>query len=320
MGEENLILALDFGNTKLAAAIKKSGEEKWLNYQRLEMSSCRGAQDHLEQMIHLAEKVLGGKKPQAIGVSFGGPVDFKSGKVLLSHTHEGWDKIDLKQELIAKFGSINVVIENDANASAAGEHAFGSGKGFSDMMFITVSTGVGGGLVLNNQVWHGFQGLAGEIGHMMVDPHGPRWWDRRGCIYRYSSGTFIARRARRWLQDEPNKGSVLKKMVDNDPYKITAKVVAEAADHEDDLAKDALDLSSWALGVGVANTANILNLELFVFGGSVIKAGSRFWSNLIKTAYESKMPEIDFKIKKGVLGDESPLWGAAALAEKLSKD
>jgi glucokinase len=317
MVEEKIILALDFGNTKLAAAIKKLKEDSWLDYQRVEMKECRDAGHQLEQMLNLAEKILAGKKPHAIGVSFGGPVDFKSGRVLLSHTHEGWDKIDLKNKLSLKFGTESIIIENDANASAVGEHFIGSGKGFNDMMFITVSTGVGGGLILNNQVWHGFQGLAGEIGHMMVDPHGPRWWDRRGCIYRYSSGTFIARRTRRWLQDEPNKGAVLRKMVDDDPYKISAKVVAEAADHEDDLAKDALDLSSWALGVGVANTANILNLELFVFGGSVIKAGSRFWSNLIKTAYESKMPEIDFKIKKGILGDESPLWGAAALAEKL---
>jgi glucokinase len=311
--EKKLILALDFGNTKLAASTIFEGDKQWEKYERVEMDSCTGGEDHLNQMLKLADRILDGRLPDAIGVSFGGPVDFKTGKTLLSHTYKGWEDFPLKEFLEKKYGS-KVAVENDANIAALGEYAFGAGRESSSMMFITVSTGVGGGLVLNGEVWQGFQGLAGEIGHMMIDPHGPRWWGRRGCIYRLSSGTFIARRARRWVQDEPLQGGVLKEMCDNDPYKITSKMVAEAADHGDKLAKEALDVSARALGLGIANTANILNLELFVIGGSVIKAGSRFWSEIVRVANESKMPEIEFKMKRAELGDEAPLWGAMELA------
>ncbi|WP_298918444.1 ROK family protein [uncultured Nostoc sp.] len=327
-----LILALDFGGTKLAAALVNIGSRKWLRYERHLSPANANASTDLEIMRSLIYSLLEDTKPAAIGVSFGGPVDASTGTVRLSHHVVGWENIPLKALLEEEFG-VPVGVDNDANVAALGEHRFGAGQGYDSLFYITVSTGVGGGWILNGKPWRGAGGMAGEIGHMVVDPAGPVCLcGKRGCVERLASGPYMAQNAREILEnvDAPaasprvpqrrkglRDGEVLRGLVGDNLTLLTGQLVAEAAVAGDDLAKEVLHKAAWALGVGIGNVANLMNPQRFVLGGGVTKAGEDFWQVMRQVARETALPEVDFEIVPAVLGDDAPLWGAVAIASML---
>ncbi|MEH2395355.1 MAG: ROK family protein [Nostoc sp.] len=317
-----VILALDFGGTKLAAALVNIGSRKWLRYERRLSPANANANSDLEIMRSLIYSLLEDTKPAAIGVSFGGPVDASTGTVRLSHHVAGWENIPLKGLLEKEFG-VPVGVDNDANVAALGEHRFGAGQGYDSLFYITVSTGVGGGWILNGKPWRGAGGMAGEIGHMVVDPAGPVCLcGKRGCVERLASGPYMAQNAREILENEPPRSQghqgkeVLRGLVGDNLTLLTGQLVSEAAAAGDDLAKEVLHKAAWALGVGIGNVANLMNPQRFVLGGGVTKAGEDFWQVMRQVAQETALPEVDFEIVPAVLGDDAPLWGAVALAEK----
>jgi glucokinase len=312
-----LLLALDFGGTKHTAAVISPGQRQWQAHQRAFSPPNADASTDLKIMTSLAHEVLAGEKPTAIGVSFGGPVDFKTGTVRLSHHVPGWENIELQRLLESEFGA-TASVDNDANVAALGEHRFGAGQGYNSLLYITVSTGVGGGWILNGQPWRGAGGMAGEIGHTVVDPNGPMCLcGKRGCVERLASGPYIAQQVKEWLQAESNQGKVLRTLVKDNLEDITAQLVSQAAAQGDNLASQALEQAGWALGVAIGNTANLINPQRFVLGGGVTKAGERFWEVVRRVARETALPEVDFEIVPATLGDDAPLWGAVALAENL---
>jgi len=321
---ERLLLALDFGGTKLTAGLAattnltKSGERHWRAHQQVPSPPDSNAQSDLKTMMSLARDMLATAEAPlaAVGVSFGGPVDAAQGLVLLSHHVPGWEKMPLREWLEERLGV--PAADNDANVAALGEHRFGAGQGCDSLMYITVSTGVGGGWILNGRPWRGAEGMAGEIGHTVVDPDGPVCLcGKRGCVERLASGPYIAQRAREWLQTQPDRGRILRTLAKGDWEAITAKLIAQAAAQGDNLAWDALEVAAWALGVGIGNAANLVNPERFVLGGGVTKAGERFWRVVRRTARETALPEVHFDVVPAALGDDAPLWGAVALAEDL---
>ncbi|NEU74952.1 ROK family protein [Hassallia byssoidea VB512170] len=316
-----LILALDFGGTKLAAAIANVGSRQWLRCERRFSPRNANASSDLEMMRELIHFLLQSAKPAAIGVSFGGPVDATTGTVRLSHHVCGWENIRLKDLLEAEFG-VFVSVDNDANVAALGEHRFGAGQGYESLFYITVSTGVGGGWILNGKPWRGVGGMAGEIGHMVVDPSGPMCLcGKRGCVERLASGVYMARDVREMLENEPQRrrerreGEILRDLVGGNLELVTGRVVSEAAGLGDELAEQILYRGAWGLGVGIGNVANLMNPQRFVLGGSVTKAGERWWEVVRKTARETALPEVDLEIVPAALGDDAPLWGAVALAQ-----
>jgi glucokinase len=324
-----LILALDFGGTKLAAALVNIGSRKWLRYERRLSPVGADASTDLETMRSLIYSLLEDAKPAAIGVSFGGPVDASTGTVRLSHHVAGWENIPLKGLLEDEFG-VSVGVDNDANVAALGEHRFGAGQGYDSLFYITVSTGVGGGWILNGQPWRGAGGMAGEIGHIVVDPAGPVCLcGKRGCVERLASGPYMAQNVREILEnvDAPaasrrvppsrqvrQRGKILRGLVGGDLTLLTGQLVSEAAAAGDDLAKEVLHKAAWALGVGIGNVANLMNPQRFVLGGGVTKAGEDFWRVVRQVARETALPEVDFEIVPAVLGDDAPLWGGVAIA------
>ncbi|MBE8987438.1 ROK family protein, partial [Nostoc sp. LEGE 12450] len=239
-----LILALDFGGTKLAAALVNIGSRKWLRYERRLSPVGANASTDLEIMRSLIYSLLEDAKPAAIGVSFGGPVDASTGTVRLSHHVAGWENIPLKALLEDEFG-VSVGVDNDANIAALGEHRFGAGQGYDSLFYITVSTGVGGGWILNGQPWRGAGGMAGEIGHIVVDPAGPMCLcGKRGCVERLASGPYMAQNAREILENvdalaasrrvPPSRqvrqgGEVLRDLVGGDLTLLTGQLVSEGA-------------------------------------------------------------------------------------------
>jgi glucokinase len=317
-----LILALDFGGTKLAAALLEVGSQEWLRYERRLSPRNANAITDLEIMRELVHSLLQGEKPDAIGISFGGPVDATTGVVRLSHHVPGWENVRLRELLEEEFG-VRVSMDNDANVAALGEFCFGAGVGYESLFYITVSTGVGGGWILDGKPFRGASGMAGEIGHMVVDPNGPLCLcGKRGCVERLASGVYMGRDLREILVKdlqrlERGEGEKVLELVGGDLGLVTGKVVSDAASLGDVLAREILYRGAWGLGLGIGNVANLVNPQLFVLGGSVTKAGEGWWEVVRKTARETALPEVSFDIVEAGLGNDAPLWGAVALAQIL---
>ena len=330
-----LLLALDFGGTKHSAALLARGERQWRATQRMPAVPPRidgmynpegvvpailkthDAQSDLANMRGLAQTLLNGSHPEAIGVSFGGPVDAASGIVQLSHHVPGWEQLPLRKMLQSEFDA-PVSVDNDANVAALGEHRFGAGQGCDSLMYITVSTGVGGGLILDGRIWHGADGMAGEIGHVVVDPAGPTCLcGKRGCVERLASGPYLAEDVRSQLRAQPERGQIMRALAGGDVAAVTAQTVAEAAAQGDALAREALERAGHALGMAIGNTANLLNPQRFILGGGVTKSGALFWDVVRRMARETALPQVRCEIVPALLGDDAPLWGAVALAEDL---
>ncbi|BAY19307.1 ROK family protein [Anabaenopsis circularis NIES-21] len=312
-----LILALDFGGTKLAAAVTQLASREWLRYERRLSPIDGNATTDLAIMRSLIYSLLQDATPDAIGVSFGGPVDFTTGTVRLSHHVPGWENLPLK-DLLEKEFAISAIVDNDANVAALGEHRFGAGEGYNSLFYITISTGVGGGWIINGQPWRGNAGMAGEIGHIVVNPAGPVCLcGKQGCVERLASGPYMAQDAKEYLFKPANQlqGKQLRSLVNDNLDLITGQIISQAATQGDELAIKILQSGAWALGVGIGNVANLINPQRFILGGSVTKAGEIWWNTVQKTARETALPEIDFEIVSAALGDDAPLWGAVALAE-----
>jgi glucokinase len=303
----SLILALDFGGTKLSAAVT-ADSETWLAHDRTLSPPGATAVTDYQQMLTLARKLLNGQQPQAVGVSFGGPVDFERGLVHLSHHVPGWEETPLRDQLAAEFNA-PVWVDNDANVAALGEWRYGAGQGIDDLLFVTVSTGVGGGWVLNGRIWRGHEGMAGEIGHTVIDPHGPLCLcGKRGCVERLASGPYMAQDlAAAWKREErPFTGPV------------TGKMVAEEAAAGDPTARRILLRGANALGLGLGNAANLINPARIILGGGVTKAGDLWWDELSRTVQATILPEVSVSLHPAQLGDDAPLWGSVALTAVYS--
>jgi glucokinase len=311
----DLVLALDFGGTKHAAAVAARGERAWRAQRRVPAPPRADAAADMATVFALGHELLGGQRPAAVGVSFGGPADFTTGVVRLSHHVPGWENVPLRALLEAEFGA-PARVDNDANVAALGEHRYGAGQGCDSLMYITISTGVGGGWILNGQPWRGADGMAGEIGHMPVDPAGPLCLcGKRGCVERLASGPYLAQRARERLDGEPSRGAGLRALISDDPARLDARLVAEAAAQGDALAQGVLAEAGHALGVGIGNAANLINPARFVLGGGVTKAGELWWQAVRAAPHATALPEVKFEIVPAGLGDDAPLWGAVALTE-----
>jgi glucokinase len=154
--------------------------------------------------------------------------------------------------------------------------------------------------VLNGRCWRGHEGMAGEIGHTVVDPNGPLCLcGKRGCVERLASGPYMA-------QDFKTQSGAVDE--------ITGQKVAELAAAGNQLAREILRRGASALGVGLGNAANLINPQLFILGGGVTKAGDLWWETVRQAARETALPEVHFDIAPAALADDAPLWGAAALA------
>lgn len=314
----DLLLALDYGGTKLSVAIARRGEREWLALERKLSPANKDGQYDRTTMLALARQVLGDQKPAAIGVSFGGPVDAVRGRVILSHHIPGWDDVSLRDQLQSEFGA-PTSIDNDANVGALGEYTFGAGQGCASVLYITVSTGVGGGWIIDRKIWHGADAMAGEIGHTVVDPRGPVCvCGRRGCVEVMACGTAIARQAKEILTQEPGNGIELRRLAGNEIERVTGALVAQAANNGDELALAVMDDAARALGWGIGTAITLINPERVVLGGGVTKSGERWWRIVRESARANTLPQIRADIVPAAFSDDAPLWGAIALAEKIS--
>ena len=280
------MLALDYGGTKHAAALLRVGERAWAAHARVQSPPGPDAAYDQATMLRMARGLLTQVPGRlvAIGVSFGGPVDAARGLVRLSHHVPGWEEIPLAERLQAEFGA-PAAVDNDANVAALGEWRFGAGQGAASLLYVTISTGIGGGWVLGGRIWGGADGMAGEIGHMIVRPGGaPCACGRRGCTEAEACGWAIAAKAREragswtnWTNDERRRRPAADVGAAGEPEAVTAQMVAQAAEAGDALAQAVLDEAARALGSALGAAISLMNPERVVLGGGVTKAGERWW-------------------------------------------
>jgi glucokinase len=260
----------------------------------------RGPENGLRRLFALAREALDGRDIEAVGIGCGGPLDSRAG-VLIAPLHlPGWTDVRIADLASAEFG-VPAVLDNDATAAAAGEHRFGAGRGVSNMVYLTVSTGVGGGVILDGRVFRGATGNGGELGHVTVDWRGRRCkgCGRRGCLEAYASGTSIAERAR-------DAGLKVE----------TASDVAAAARDGDPVAVRVWDETCEALACGIASLANVFEPERVVIGGGVSREGE----HLLGPVRERVKAEVigpvadSLEVVAAELGERVGVAGAAAVA------
>jgi glucokinase len=254
----------------------------------------------------------------AVGVCAAGYVD-KARAVVMFAPNIAWRDVDLKAELEDRI-HLPVVVENDANAAAWGEFTYGAGHDVDDLLLVTVGTGVGGGVVLDGELYRGAFGVGAEIGHMRVVPDGLLCGcGNRGCLEQYGSGSALVREARAAARGGSLLAAGLLERAGGDPDQITGPLVTEAARDGDRFAVEQLEVLGRWLGEGIASLTAVLDPAVVVLGGGVSEAGDLLLKP-VRSAFASQLtgrghrPVLD--IRRARLGNRAGLIGAADLARR----
>ena len=306
------MLGLDIGGTKLAVGVvTEDGRTHGVLVEPTRRDE--GPDVVIERLFALGERSIeasGLGSVSAVGVACGGPLDATSG-VLIAPLHlPGWIDIPITDLAAARFG-VPAFLENDATAAAFGEFQYGAGRGVNSMVYLTVSTGIGGGAILNGQLHRGAAGNGGEFGHVLVRSGGRECLcGRRGCLEVYASGSSIAARAREAVA-ERGADSALAGLPD-----IRAEHVVAAADSGDPLARELWDETTDLLASAITDLVNVLEPELVVLGGGVTRSGSALLDPVREAVRRDAMAPAAAaaRIELAGLADEVGVVGAAAVA------
>lgn len=308
-------IGIDLGGTKILTAVAAENG-KIIEKVKLETETELGQDKIKENIFKSIYKVLEKadikiEEIKAIGIGSPGPLNVEQG-IIYESANLPLENMKIV-DLVENETGINTYLQNDANTAALGEKVFGAGKEADDLLYITISTGVGGGIIINCNIYYGHTGNAGEIGHMTVDPAGPQCGcGNYGCLESFSSGTAIKNMAQRAIEN--GESTLIKKLAKEN--KLSAKLVAKAADKGDQKALDIFAKAGYYLGIGIANLVNIFNPEMIILGGGVMKAQEYFLDRAKKEFKKRalKAPADIVKIKEAVLEDEIGVKGAIAVA------
>lgn len=307
-------IAVDLGGTQIRAARFSASQELETRF-AVETRADEGF-DAVFSRIKGAVREVWPASGDVAAVALGapGPLNFRTGILRFAPNLPGWVNVPLRDMLHEHLG-VPAFVGNDADVAALAEHRFGAGQGVAHMIYMTISTGIGGGMIFNNRLFTGGNGLGGEVGHVGVDPRGPRHTcGNIGCLEVMASGTAIARHARERLA--AGEKSTLVDMVDGDLAAITAKEVSQAGQDGDPLAISVLREAGTYIGSMLVSLMYLLNPTLFVLGGSVTLAGDLLFDP-IREAVADRAPQAYLettRIARAELGGDVGLWGALALA------
>ena len=313
---DNYVVGIDIGGTKLATVVADDSC-KIINKVRKPTLADKGPEYALQLLFDMVyqtieEASLELETIRAIGVSCGGPLDTKTGVVYSPPNLPGWDAFPLKEKLESEF-KVPTMIENDANACALAEYRFGGGRGYNVVLYMTMSTGIGGGIVVNGKIFHGANDSAGEVGHQILLPDGPQCGcGKRGCLEALCSGPAIARRAKEAIQNQSN--SAILALADGKLDAVQSEHVLEAARQDDSLAQKLIDETAYYMGWGIANLVNVLNPDIVLLGTIAIAAGDILLNPIRHTvsSYAMARPAEVVQIMPAQLGNS--LGDLAAIA------
>jgi len=246
---------------------------------------------------------------QGVGISFGGPVAADGRTVRLSMHVAGWEQVPLATHVEGALG-LPAIVANDGDAAALAEYHFGAGQGVRHLLYLTVSTGIGGGIIIDGRLHRGERAWAGEAGHQVLKPDGPPCpCGRNGCLEALASGLSIAREARLRLRGPDGATSLLSAIP---PGALTAQHVAEAAAAGDALARAVWNEAMGWLGIGIASAANLLNPGRVVLGGGLTRAGALLFDP-VRHVVAQRVMDPEVRVVPAALGDDVGILGGAAL-------
>lgn len=316
MSAPRLACGVDVGGTKIAGGVV---DEQGRILEQLKVESPAEDVDAIEDAIAALVTELASRHDIAcVGIGAAGYVDNARAHVLFA-PNLAWRDLDLKADLEARV-HLPVVVENDANAAAWGEFAFGAGKDVDDLLLVTVGTGVGGGIVLDGKLHRGAFGVAAEIGHMRVVPGGVLCGcGNRGCLESYGSGSALVREARAVAAGGSLLARDLLDRAGGDVSAITGPLITEAARAGDAFAIDQLAVLGTWLGEGIASLAAVLDPAMVAIGGGVSEAEDLLLDP-IRSAFAKQLTGRGYRpvaeIRRAELGNKAGLIGAADLARQ----
>jgi glucokinase len=284
----------------------------------------------------LTAKFKDGSKLLGVGIGVPGIIDCRTGMLRESPNLPGWDNYPVRDE-IEKRLQTSVILENDANVAGLGEAWLGAAKGIDNVCMITLGTGVGGGIVQNGRIWQGMSGMAGEVGHVTIDPNGPKCnCGNSGCAERFASATAIVQMARHAIA--AGEAPALARIAGSPDVEFSARTVYNLALQGDKAALRIFEKVGWALGILIADLVNVLNLDMYVIGGGVCAAWQSFSPALFAELSKRSMvyaatapdqipgtsagaaPEVHplksakrTIVTRALLGSDAGLYGAARL-------
>lgn len=316
MDDDTAVLGLDIGGTKLAAGVVDGGG-RLLSLLTEPTLPEHGKDDVIARLLALGDRSVAasGRPIYGVGIASGGPLDAAAG-VLNAPLHlPGWVDVPIAA-IVSDHYSVGAWVENDASLGMLGEHMFGAARGCRTALYLTLSTGVGGGAIVDGRLHAGATGNGGEFGHITVRPGGRACTcGRRGCLEAYASGTSIAARARDAVAHEP--GSSLAEL-----HEIRAEHVVAHAAAGDRLATRLWDETTDLLGQAVTDLVNAFEPEVVVLGGGVARAGAALLEPVARAVAGSAMEPIAHRCRvvPAELGDAVCVVGAAARAHQMLEE
>jgi glucokinase len=315
------VLAVDIGGTKtIVALVSSAGKIVYRRYfLTLAEKGSLAVINQLSSAINRSIDLARLKRIQltGIGIAIAGILDTRRGVVTTSPNLPGWRNVPLRDIIAARSGLATYLI-NDASAAALGEHRFGAGKGCENMLYLTVSTGIGGGIIIGGELYSGTDGSAGELGHMVIKADGPKCHcDNFGCLESLASGWAIAQEAS--IRIKRGDKTSITKLVNGGVDDITAETVATAAKQGDRVARYIIAEAADYLGIGLANMVNIFNPELIVIGGGLSKMGSALLNPARKVIKQRafKLPARSARVVKARLGINAGIIGSAVYVSEI---
>lgn len=306
-----LRFGIDLGGTSAKVAAIDS---RWriVREKTVSTSGFPTAEPIAERLAEAVKSLNNGKSPSRVGVGVAGDIDFDRGTIRVS-PNLGWAKVPLKRLLEKRLRS-KVIVDNDANTAAWGVYKTQMPSSVTNLIVITLGTGVGGGLIINGLLHRGATGSAGELGHMVLDPSGRHCnCGQRGCLETFAGGTHITAEARERLQ--AGEESSLQTVFDHDPESISPKTIAEAAAKGDELALSLWDRAGRMLGRAIGDLVYVLNPQQVVLSGGVSQAQSLILKPLRETLLQRPFKTPVMSVKISVAKDPAQIGviGAALL-------
>jgi glucokinase len=311
------VIGVDLGGTSIRAALCDQ-DGHILKRVKQPTQAAEGPDAVIGRLVSSIRQVMpepGTATVKAAAVASPGPLNPYEGVVNYAPNLPGWLDVPLR-EILRRETGLSIEIGNDANLAALGEQRFGAARGVSDMAYVTLSTGIGAGVILNNQLVLGMRGLATELGHITMDVNAD--WTHAGVLGSFeglASGTAIGRLAQARLRAGGALGSRMLELAGGDIEQVTAREVSEAAQAGDELALQIVAHVARIIGLGFVNLFHLFDPAMIVVGGSVALMGDMLFEPVRQTVAQYVMPPYRGRpIVRAALGDDSGLLGAAALA------
>lgn len=315
MSAARIAVGVDLGGTKIYTVVA-TAEGRVLGEDRCPTLAAEGPDAVIARLVASVRRALeqaGISTGQiaGVGISSPGPCDPVRGVVTDAPNLPGWREVPVTH-LVGEALGVPALLENDANAACYGEYRFGAGRGLRHIVYVTLGTGIGGGIIIDSKVYEGASGAAGEVGHLIVDPDGPLCnCGNRGCVEALASGPAIARDAAEAIAD--GRSPVLAELVgEGEP---TAELVHQAALEGDAVSREIIERAGYHLGLGLAGLLNCFNPQALILGGGLLGLGELYLGPAVRTAREGAFEQIvaDVIISAAKLGERAGALGASAL-------